>query len=91
MNYKRLLEKITRKDYPGGVFDYYGCRVNVTLGAESMNVHIDNGKKTLAEFDFTFEIPRFIAFHHMGKRRSNCISKHLNAIYKSKITVYHES
>lgn len=89
MNYKRLLEKITRRDYMGGTFSYCGCRVNVTLGAECMDVHIEDGKSTVAEFDFTFEHPRSIIFYKMDKRTSGCISKNLDAIYDLNIPVYH--
>ncbi|GAB6118960.1 hypothetical protein [Dysgonomonas termitidis] len=90
MNYKRLLKKITHKDYMGGVFPYYGYRVNVTSGTECMDVHIEDGKRTLAEFDFTFEIPRSVAFHNMGKRTSDSILGNLNTLYKANIPVYHE-
>lgn len=90
MNYKNLLEKITHKNYMGGVFSYYGKRVNVTLGTDNMNVYIEKDGRAVAQFGFTFEIPRYIVFHNMDKKLSNCISKNLNIIYDSMIPVYYE-
>lgn len=91
MNYKRLLKKITHKNFTGGAFPYCKCEVNVTMGAECMDVHITEGNRTVCEFDFTFEIPRDLVFHNMCKRTSNCIIKNLEAIYNSKIPAYYES
>lgn len=91
MNYKRLLEKITGQKFSGGNFNYCKCRTNVTLGADSMNVYIEDGKKILASFDFTFEIPRHFIFLKMNNRTSNCIRRNLEAIYSCKIPLYHQS
>ena len=91
MNYKKLLESITRQGFSGGKVIYSKCMTNVILGADSINVHIEDGKKTLAEFDFTFEIPRRLVFHNMNNRTSDCIRRNLEAIYNCKIPVYQES
>ena len=88
MNYKRLLKKITHKDYMGGTFNYQGCSVNVILGGDSLNVHIEDRNRTRAEFDFTFDIPRFVIFHDTDKRISNCICRNLNAIHNAQIRIY---
>lgn len=90
MNYKRLLKKITHKDYMGGAFVYNGCSVNVTLGGDSIDVHIEDRSGIRAEFDFTFEIPRYIVFYDTNTRTANCISRNLNALYCNNIPVYHE-
>ncbi len=90
MNYKRLLKKITHKEYMGGPFGYNGCSVNVTLGGDSIDVHIEDRSGIRAEFDFTFDIPRFIVFHGMNRKTANCISRNLNALYCTNIPVFHE-
>ncbi len=90
MNYKRLLKKITHKEYMGGTFGYNGCSVNATLGGDSIDVHIEGRSGIRAEFDFTFDIPRFIVFHGMNRKTANCISRNLNALYCTNIPVFHE-
>lgn len=90
MNYKRLLKKITHKDYMGGAFGYNGCSVNVPLTGDSIDVHIQDRNGIRAEFDFTFEIPHSIVFYDTNKKTANCISRNLNALYSTNIPVYHE-
>ena len=90
MNYKRLLKKITHKEYMGGTFGYNGCSVNVTLGGDSIDVHIEDRSGIRAEFDFTFEIPRSIVFYDTNRKTANCISRNLNALYCTNIPVFHE-
>lgn len=92
MDYKKLLNKITHVHFNGGEFEYYGATVNVTMGRETMGILIRKDRDNIAQFDFTFEIPRHITFwHEMKETAIKKICDTLNEFYEEKIPFSIES